>query len=88
MALQEDLRQANCKNDYKSNYAEMIDIHNQIIKDLENKISDLKGRQHRHKTQADSNEANLNQQHVFITNDITKRNIKHQEEVDQMNSLI
>jgi len=55
MILQEDLRQANCINDYKNNHSEMIEIQNQIKKDLENKIGDLKDRKAFHKKQADSN---------------------------------
>lgn len=88
MVLQEDLRQANSIHDYKNNHAEMIDIHKQIITDLENKISDLKDRKSFHKKQADSNEANLNQQHTSITNDIEKRSSKHEDEVLQKKNLI
>jgi len=88
MSLQEDLRHTNCMNDYKNNYVEMVEIHKQIIKDLENKINDLRDRKAFHKKQADSNEGNLIHQHSSITNDIDKRNYKHQEEVSHMNTLI
>jgi len=88
MDLQEDLRHDNCINDYKNNSVEMINLHNQIINDLENKIKDLKDRKAFHKKQADSNEENLSNQHTSITNDIEKRNHKHQEEISHMNTLI
>jgi len=88
MSLQEDLRHTNCINDYKNNYVEIVEIHKQIIKDLENKINDLRDRKAFHKKQADSNEGNLIHQNSSITNDIDKRNYKHQEEVSHMNTLI
>jgi hypothetical protein len=87
MILQEELRHNNCAKEYDNNQKDMIELHNQIILEFENKIIDLNNRISNHQKQSDNNEMNLIKQKNDIVNDITIRTDRNIKTLGEMNSL-
>jgi len=78
MMLQEELRQSNNLKEYESNQADMIDINNKTLSDLENKIKELEKRKNSHKLAADKNQRDLESENSHVLDEIQKKKRSHE----------
>lgn len=88
MMLQEDIRHSNSIKEYELNQSELISLHNQIISDLESKITDMNMRISGHQKQADYNVMMLIKQKNNIISDTDKRTDRHNSDLEEMQILI